>query len=177
MTTIVKVGRKKYRKFLPNMLDKVRRFDIAQENMWMMVQQAFRKFEKTNRQELKLGVDCLEVETAKEIEILDDIYSMEWLIVNINAPTYERELKEYKNLDKFEDSLKDFYEKSKKSFQFEKPNNLFSIAKQKLAGVKESLMDVVKKGVDYRPDQSISSFMLDLDIIMVKYPPKKLDLK
>src|SRR6056297_2164171 len=133
MTTIVKVGRKKFKKFWPNMLDKVKGFINAQENMWMMVNQAFNKFVKKNNQERKLGVDCLDVAKEKEVQDLDDIYQMEWLVIKIDAPTYERELKEYNELDKFEDSLKKFYDNSKKNFNFEKPTNIFSITKQKLA--------------------------------------------
>ena len=166
---VVKFGRKRIKKTLPRIFQNLKRFITAQEHMWIIINTAWQKFYKKNKLEKKLGIDVLNVELIKEIEPLDDKFDIEWLIITITAPTKEREEKEFKELDKFNERLKKSYQEFKKDYKYniEKPKFL-DIVKKKTRKVTDKFTEIIKAGIDFEPNKSISDFLLDLDIIMTK---------
>jgi len=175
MTITLKFGRKRMKQFLPGIMKNIEGYINFQNYMWIMVNDSMKKYQKKNNIEVKVnpyGHDVFQVNLYKEEQDLDEEYKMEWLICDIKGNTPEDEEEEYKQLEKFEDSLKCNFDKNKSNFIINKPNSLFSNIMQKAVKTKESILDIIEKGIEQDSDKSISQFLLDIDIIIVKLKSK-----
>lgn len=175
MTLTLKFGRKKMKKFLPGVMKNIEGYINFQNYMWIMINDSMKKYMKKNNIEKRINpyaADVFNVNLYKEETEMDDDFKIEWLICDIQGNSKEDELREFKEMDKFEDSLKTNFEKSKNNFVVNKPNNLFSSILTKTVKVKESIIEIVEKGIEQDRNKSISQYLLDLDIIIIKLPPK-----
>lgn len=172
----LKIGRKKMKKFLPNLAKNLEGYVNFQNYMWIMINNSIKKYKKKNKIEFgcnPYGEDVFKVNTYKlEEDVDNEDFKIEWLVCDIQGINYEAELKEYKELDKFEATLKSNFEKNKKNFRVNKPTNLFSSLQKKTKTAKETVFDVVEKGVGQSGNKTIAQFLLELDILIQKIPPK-----
>lgn len=176
MTLTLKFGRKKIKKFLPGVMKNIEGYINFQNYMWQMINESMKKYQKKNTIEYRIDPykeDVFNVNLYKEDKDFDEDYKMEWLVCDITGCNKAAELKEFGELDKFESTLKDNFEKNKKNYVINKPNNLLNSLTKTLIKTKESIIEVIEKGIEHDRDKSISQFLLDLDIIIVKLPPKE----
>lgn len=172
----LKIGRKRIKKFLPGLMKKIEGYINFQNYMWIMINDSIKKYMKKNKIQKKVNPyahDVFDVNIYKQEEQIDDEYYMEWLICDIKGNSLEDEKAEYKELDKFENTLKQNFEKNKSEFKVNKPSPMKSAILNKAIKTKESVLDIIEKGTNQNPNTSISQFLLDLDIIIVKIPPQK----
>jgi len=174
MTLTLKFGRKKIVKFLPGVLKNIEGYINFQNNMWIMINSSIKKYQKKNIIQKRLKPyddDVFDVNVYTDVEKLDEEYNMEWLICDIKGVSKEAEEKEFEEVKKFELTLKENFEKNKKDFTINKPTPLKSAILNKAIKTKESILDIIEKGTEQDKNKTISGFLLDLDIIIVKIPP------
>ncbi len=172
----LKIGRKKLTKFLPQMMKNIEGYINFQNYMWIMINDSLKKYVKKNKIQKRVNPyahDVFEVNMYPTTEKLDDEYNIEWIVCDIKGNSYEDEVIEFKELEKFENTLKENFESNRKNFTVNKPTPLKSAIMNKVIKTKESVFEVIEKGLDQKGDRNISQFLLDLDIIIVKEPPKK----
>jgi hypothetical protein len=172
----LKIGRKKMVKFFPGIIKNIEGYINFQNHMWTMVNDSIKKYHKKNTIEKRFkpfDSNVFDVNVYHDIQKLDNEYNMEWLVCDIVGINHEAELKEFEELDRFEETLKENFEKNKKDFVINKPTPLKSAILNKVIKTKESILDIIEKGTNQDKNKTISSFLLDLDIIIVKIPPTK----
>lgn len=154
MTVVVRIGRRRPRKWYERLANTVKGLLTFQENIWQMIKQSL----KTAKKKANNSDEPIEYQLIKDTENEDMNYKIEWRKVIVQA-TKELEKEEYEEAQSLYDDLEDNLDKD-----FPKDKELSKhLDTDKLSNSK--IEEAYEKGYGATKNKNISDKLLEMGIL------------